>query len=65
MKSILSVISQALWEQKKVLHVFICILIGISSTEAQDDLHFSHIGIDDGLSQSTVLEVFMDHIGFV
>ncbi len=31
----------------------------------QGDLRFKHLGVTDGLSQSTVWEVFRDHLGFV
>jgi len=28
-------------------------------------MHFNHLNVNDGLSQSTILEVFKDHVGFV
>ena len=37
----------------------------INRAEAQNQFHFSHFGVEDGLSQSNVLHIFQDSDGFL
>ncbi len=53
----------------KFIHVLFVVLLGCVHASAQvmlpNNLYFTHIGVEDGLSQNTVCCILQDHLGFI
>ena len=49
----------------KSLAIAICVLFAVVAKSQQHDVRFGHFGTDNGLSQSNVICILQDHLGFM